>query len=122
MLRSRFKGMAEDIGVASMAEANGAGTVPHGGRIGQARRRFPEAPEPFIDLSTGINPVPYPVPVLPAAAFNRLPEPEALEALQQVAAGAYGVADPAMVAAAPGTQILIDLLPRLWPARSVAVL
>jgi cobalamin biosynthetic protein CobC len=97
-------------------------SIVHGGRIGQARRRFPGAPEPFIDLSTGINPVPYPVPALPTASFARLPEPEALETLQEAAARAYGVADPAMVVAAPGTQILIDLLPRLWPMRRVCVL
>ena len=110
------------MGVANMIAPDGAGTVPHGGRIEQARRRFVGAPEPFIDLSTGINPVPYPLPPLPATAFTRLPEPERLEALQQVAAQAYGAADPAMIAAAPGTQVLIDLLPRLWPARQVAVL
>ena len=108
--------------MASTAAGDGAGAaIAHGGRIAQARRRFPGAPEPFIDLSTGINPVPYPLPPLPMAAFTRLPEPEALDALQSAAARAYGVADPAMVVASPGTQILIDLLPRLWPMRQVAV-
>ncbi len=109
--------------VASTATDGGAGAaITHGGRIEQARRRFPGAPEPFIDLSTGINPVPYPIPPLPSDAFTRLPEPEALDALRAVAALAYGVSDPAMVAGAPGTQILIDLLPRLWPMPDVAVL
>ena len=108
--------------MASTASGNGAGAgIAHGGRIAQARRRFPGAPEPFIDLSTGINPVPYPLPALPPEAFTRLPEPEALDALQAEAARAYAVADPAMVVAAPGTQILIDLLPRLWPMVEVAV-
>ena len=32
---------------------------------------FPDAPEPFIDLSTGINPHPYPVPELSSALFER---------------------------------------------------
>jgi len=86
-----------------------------------ARQRYPDAPEPFLDLSTGINPVPYPVPSLPAAAFTRLPEPEALEALQAAAAAAYGVRDPAMVVAAPGTQALISLLPLLLPQRAATV-
>ena len=36
----------------------------HGGDIGAAWRLFPGAPEPFIDLSTGINPNPYPVPAV----------------------------------------------------------
>jgi cobalamin biosynthetic protein CobC len=96
--------------------------IAHGGRLTEARRQFPGAPEPFLDLSTGINPIPYTMPALPPECFTRLPEPEAVEALQSTAAAAYGVADPAMVVAAPGTQILIDLLPRLWISQTVAVL
>jgi cobalamin biosynthetic protein CobC len=82
---------------------------------------FPHAPEPWLDLSTGINPRPYPLPPLPAELFARLPDQADVTALQAAAAQAYGVSDPAMVVAAPGTQILIDLLPRLWPATTVCV-
>ncbi len=96
--------------------------IAHGGRLGEARRLFPDAPEPWLDLSTGINPLPYPLPILTPECFTRLPEPEDVVALQSVAASAYGVADPAMVVAAPGTQILIDLLPRLLRRQPVAVL
>lgn len=85
-------------------------------------RRWPEAPRPFLDLSTGINPVPYLVQPFPPGYLTRLPEPEALDALQGAAAVAYGVADPAMVVAAPGTQVLISLLPFLLPQRCVTVL
>jgi cobalamin biosynthetic protein CobC len=95
--------------------------IAHGGGLIAARRRYPDAPDPWIDLSTGINPVPYPVPPLPPEAFTRLPEPEQVAALEAVAGTAYGVRDPAMVVAAPGTQSLIHLLPRLIPARRVAV-
>jgi cobalamin biosynthesis protein CobC len=83
---------------------------------------FPLAPEPFIDLSTGINPLPYPVPPLDTETWTRLPEPEGVAALEAMAAKAYGVVNAAMVAAAPGTQILISLLPRLFPQNSVAIL
>jgi len=83
---------------------------------------FPGAPEPFLDLSTGIKPVAYPVPPLAPDCFTRLPEPEAETALLSTAAAAYGAIDPSLLAAAPGTQILIDLLPRLWPAERVVVL
>jgi cobalamin biosynthetic protein CobC len=79
------------------------------------------APEPWIDLSTGINPLAYPMPALLPEDLTRLPEPQDEQRLLEIAAGAYGVADPAMVAAAPGTQILISLLPLLAPARRVAV-
>ncbi|MGV8996127.1 MAG: threonine-phosphate decarboxylase CobD [Parvibaculaceae bacterium] len=96
--------------------------LAHGGRLNDARRLFPSAPEPFIDLSTGINPVAYPIPIFNAEVFSRLPEPEDLEELQSVAAQTYGAANAAMVAAAPGTQILIDLLPRLFPCEDVTIL
>lgn len=106
------------------AEPGGAegGMMEHGGRLGAARRHFPGAPEPFLDLSTGINPIPWPVPPLPPEAFTRLPEPEAEAALRAVAAAAYGATDPAMLAAAPGTQLLIQLLPRLFPQPALRVL
>jgi cobalamin biosynthesis protein CobC len=97
-------------------------SIAHGGRLSEARRLFPEAPEPWLDLSTGINPQPYPLPPLAPERFTRLPDPAEVDLLQSAAAAAYHVADPAMIAAAPGTQILIELLPRLWPASSVAVL
>jgi cobalamin biosynthetic protein CobC len=93
----------------------------HGGDLGEARRLFPDAPAPWIDLSTGINPIAYPLPALPACAFTRLPEPADHAALEETAARAYGVADPACVIAAPGTQALISLLPFLVGARTVAV-
>ncbi len=65
--------------------------------------------------------MPYPLPPIPQAALTRLPEPEEVAALEAAAARAYGMADPAGVVAAPGTQALIHLLPRLLPLGSVAV-
>src|SRR5260370_8267922 len=47
--------------------------MPHGGMLEAAAKRFPDAPRPFLDLSTGINPVPYEMPELPLAASTRLP-------------------------------------------------
>lgn len=85
----------------------------HGGDLDAARRLFPDAPEPWIDLSTGINPIPYPLPVLPASAWQRLPDRENEAALLAAARTAYGVPDEAGIVAAPGTQILIELLPPL---------
>ncbi len=105
-----------------MTETGLAVALRHGGRLNAARRRFPHAPEPWIDLSTGINPVPFPFIPPPLSAYARLPEPEEEQALREAAARAYGVADPSMVAASPGTQILINLLPRLRPLADVAIL
>lgn len=95
--------------------------VWHGGDLDEARRLFPDAPEPWIDLSTGINPAPYPLPDLGEAVFQRLPAPGDLAALEATAAAAYGAADPATVVAGPGTQALINWLPRLRPPGRVAV-
>ena len=44
--------------------------LEHGGNLGAARQMFPAAPEPFLDLSTGINPHPYPLPQLPSDALH----------------------------------------------------
>lgn len=94
----------------------------HGGDLTAARARFPAAPLPWVDLSTGINPRSYPVTALPDEAWRRLPDQTALEDLEASAATAYGAGPLARVVAAPGTQALIQLLPRLLPARRVAVL
>lgn len=109
-------------GLVTRTQDQGSNGLAHGGRLAEARALFPDAPEPLVDLSTGINPMPYPISTIPPQWLTRLPEPDNLAALQAVAAAAYGVADPAMAVAAPGTQILIDLLPRLWSAEPVAVL
>lgn len=81
--------------------------VDHGGSLGRARALFPHAPQPFVDLSTGINPHSYPLFELPATALSRLPEAARLRELARVAAGAYGAPSAENVAVAPGTQILL---------------
>ncbi|HZH27995.1 MAG TPA: threonine-phosphate decarboxylase CobD [Azospirillaceae bacterium] len=96
--------------------------VRHGGDAGEASRLFPRAPGPWLDLSTGINPIPYPVGPLPSETWTRLPGSNELDRLRRAAASAYGVPDAGCVVAAPGTQILINLLPRLRPPGRVAVL
>jgi cobalamin biosynthesis protein CobC len=93
----------------------------HGGDINSAMAAFPDAPRPWIDLSTGLNPVAYPVAELPAEIWTRLPAPAALEALQVVAARAYGAARECVTAAA-GTQAILQILPYLFPARRVSIL
>jgi len=81
--------------------------LEHGGDLGAARNLFPGAPEPFVDLSTGINPFAYPLPQLPSDIFAGLPEQAALDQLAACAAKAYGAPSASHVAAAPGTQSLL---------------
>ena len=103
--------------------SKGAGELRyHGGNINAARTLYSDAPEPWIDLSTGINPVPYPVGIIAPSAWSRLPEAADLAALEAAARMAYGATADAGIVAAPGTQALIQWLPRLFPGRRVGVL
>lgn len=95
--------------------------VPHGGDLAAAEARWGRPAEGWLDLSTGINPVSYPVPAIDPAAWHRLPQHDRLRALLETARTCYGAPAAAPVVAAPGTQILIQLLPRLRPGVRVAI-
>lgn len=105
-----------------MARPAGRDGIVHGGDLGAARRFFPGAPEPWLDLSTGINPHSYPLPAIPPECWTRLPDEGERRRLEAQAARAYGARPQAHCVAAPGTQALIQLLPRLRPRGRVAVL
>jgi cobalamin biosynthetic protein CobC len=95
-------------------------SIAHGGDLGDLRRRHPAAPQPWIDLSTGINPLPYPIADLPADCWSRLPSRDDEHALIAVAAARYRC-QPGQLVAAPGTQALIQILPRLMPRSRIAI-
>ena len=88
-----------------------AGFAHHGGRLGAARAAYSDAPQPWIDLSTGINPKSYPAPRARGATLNRLPDTGELSRLEAVAAAAFGVGDPQRVVATGGTEAALRLLP-----------
>ncbi|MBB2188397.1 threonine-phosphate decarboxylase [Gluconacetobacter azotocaptans] len=94
----------------------------HGGQVRAIMRHFPDAPRPFIDLSTGINPQTYPLAMPSLQTLARLPETDEEDDLREAAAAAYGAADPDMVATGPGSQSLISLLPRIVTASSACIL
>lgn len=98
------------------------GRLEHGGDLATARRLFPEAPQPFIDLSTGINPHPYPLLPLGANVFARLPDSAAQVRLSAIAAETYGAPSSAHVVCAPGTQVLLPLVAGLVPAGRAVIL
>lgn len=98
------------------------GPIEHGGAIDAAAVHYGIPKEHWLDLSTGINPNPYPLPEVAAETWMRLPDQTLDVALRQAAASRFGVADPACVVAAPGTQALIQWLPRLLAPSRVAVL
>jgi cobalamin biosynthetic protein CobC len=94
----------------------------HGGDLDAARHRFPGALEPWIDLSTGINPIPYPIPDIAPQAWTRLPLASDEQALLSAAATRYGAAGPDNVVAAAGSQGVIQVIPRLLAPTRVAIL
>ncbi len=103
------------------SEAQAASGAEHGGDLSAARRGFPFAPEPWLDLSTGISPYAYPVGDVPAEAWTRLPDPAALRALESATSKLYRAGDAAAIVAAPGTQAIIGWLPHLAPHLSPGV-
>ena len=84
---------------------------------------FPDAPEPFIDLSTGINPHPYPLPAL-AAGYFRAPAGSRQRPAARSDRGAAPTARPSAdhVVPAPGTQILLPQVAALVPPGRAAML
>lgn len=99
----------------------GEKTLPHGGDLGVARRLFPGAPEPFIDLSTGINPWSYPLLHFSPKGFARLPQQDAVAAVGAAAAKAYGAPSVQHIVVAPGSQILLPLVSNLIPPAKTIV-
>jgi cobalamin biosynthetic protein CobC len=90
----------------------------HGGDLDRARAEF--GGDDWIDLSTGINRVPYPVPELPSHAWTALPTAEDVAKLEAAATRAFGATTP--VVALAGAQAAIQLVPRLSPPGRAAVL
>ena len=94
----------------------------HGGDLARVAAEPGAFSGAWLDLSTGINPWPYPVGHVPEALWTRLPGETLAAGLRAAAARYYGAPDADCVVAAPGSQALIQWLPRLAPAGRVAVL
>jgi len=92
----------------------------HGGRLAEVAAALPGAPRPWLDLSTGVNPAPWRGARAPVSALGALPDPADTAALEAAAAAAFGV-DPACVAATPGAEAALRLLPRQLGAASVDI-
>lgn len=102
------------------AAGEGAAFLRHGGRLAAARAAFPRAPQPWLDLSTGVNPRPWRGPRAAAAALARLPDPEEIANLEALAAHAFGAA-PGCVVAVAGAETALRALPVVTGAGSVAI-
>ena len=96
--------------------------MKHGGDLTEAMARYGGSPQMWLDLSTGVNPSPWPVPTeLPDVVWQRLPSRADEDGLIGAAREAYAVPAGAEVVAAAGTQSLIQWLPQLTSAGPVAI-
>jgi cobalamin biosynthetic protein CobC len=89
----------------------------HGGALLRAAREYGIAPEDWLDLSTGVNPLGWPVPALSAECWQRLPQQE--DGLVAAARLYYGTAQLLPV---PGSQAAIQALPQLRTGSRIGVL
>jgi cobalamin biosynthetic protein CobC len=93
----------------------------HGGDLSFAGARYGHPKDGWLDLSTGINPDPYPAPTLGAAIFAALPQADAQNALIEAARSAYDLPANTDLLATPGSEIALRLLPLVAPAGPVAI-
>lgn len=91
--------------------------LEHGGQLRSAAARYGIPLADWLDLSTGINPNGWPVPVLPGDVWQRLPEEN--DGLEAAAAAYYGNPDGLAVA---GSQAAIQSLPTILPRAAVTCL
>lgn len=93
----------------------------HGGGVDAARSRWGGDAQDWLDLSTGINPVPYPVGSISAQAWQALPDRDAQSGLIAAAREFWSVPEGADIIAAPGASALIARIPTLAPRGRVRI-
>jgi cobalamin biosynthetic protein CobC len=89
--------------------------IVHGGGITAAAAAFGGSLEDWLDLSTGINPCPVALPDIPARAWYRLPDRHLIDEARRAARDHYRSSE-ILPLPVPGTQSVIQLLPRLVEA------
>ena len=93
----------------------------HGGGLDAAVARWGGTRGDWLDLSTGINPVPYPVGTVSDAAWNGLPDSGAMERLLDSARAFWQVPDHLDILAANGASALIARMPQITGQSSVYI-
>jgi len=85
----------------------------HGGGLDAAIARWGGTRASWLDLSTGVNPVPYPLPDIAPDAWTALPDQGAMDRLEAAARRFWRVPDTAGIVAANGASALIAAMPTL---------
>ena len=96
-------------------------SVIHGGRLGEAVAKFGGTHKKWLDLSTGVNPVAFPMPEIDGRAWTQLPQNSDIEHLLSAAKSVYGAPDDAKCAVGAGSQAFIQAVPTLFKPQSVAI-
>ncbi len=97
--------------------------MQHGGDLGDAIASYGGEESDWIDLSTGINPRPWPWrEALSDDIWRVLPSRKALAELLDAARKTYNVPKSLAITAAAGTEALIARLPSILPNGDVAIL
>ncbi len=96
-------------------------TRDHGGGIDAAIAEYGGTRTGWLDLSTGINPLPYPVGRFAQDAWTALPDQGAFDALETAARQFWNIPPKAAVLAAPGASALIARLPMVRPVGAVEI-
>ena len=98
-----------------------AGSREHGGGLDAATKRYGGARQEWLDLSTGINPQPYPLPELSSGTWTDLPDAAAADSLERAARKFWDVPDSLGILATPGASSIIARLPGILGRRSVSI-
>lgn len=93
----------------------------HGGGIDAAIAQFGGTRADWLDLSTGINPVSYPMPSLPHDAWTALPDKAAFARLYDLARRFWNIPEDAAIIGATGASAIIAALPRVIPKGEVCI-
>ncbi|EBA13542.1 threonine-phosphate decarboxylase [Roseobacter sp. CCS2] len=93
----------------------------HGGGLDAAIAQYGGTRADWLDLSTGINPVPYPMPALPPDAWTALPDEAAFARLYALARRFWTIPDEAAIIGATGASAIIAALPRVIPQGDVCI-
>ena len=93
----------------------------HGGGLDAAIAQYGGTRAQWLDLSTGINPVPYPIPTLSPDAWTALPDSGAFDLITARARAYWSVPKGAACLATAGASSVIAQLPRLTTAGRVNI-
>jgi len=91
--------------------------LEHGGKLRAAANQYGIPLAGWLDLSTGINPNGWPVPAVPAACWQRLPEEE-----DELVAAASDYYQAPLLLPVAGSQAAIQVLPTLRAACRVGII